>query len=86
MVTMNAIDRHLPSEAAPRNHIIVDEIPGGLLHAVARDGSQPGSDGWAVLPLIATNRGPLRGAFMRPTMRNVRRRMPGGKSTGAPCD
>ena len=49
MVTMNAIDRHLPFEAAPRNHIIVDEIPGGLLHAVARDGSQPGSDGWAVL-------------------------------------
>ena len=49
MVTMNAIDRHLPSEAAPRNHIIVDEIPGGLLHAVARDGSQPGPDGRTLL-------------------------------------
>jgi len=49
MVTMNAIDRHLPSEAAPRNHIIVDEIPGGLLHAAARDGSQPGSDGRTLL-------------------------------------
>ena len=49
MVTMNAIDRHLPSEAAPGNHIIVGENLGGLLHAAAHDGSQPGSDGWAVL-------------------------------------
>jgi hypothetical protein len=40
MVTMNAIDRHLSSEGAPGNDTIVDEIPGGLLHAVARDGSQ----------------------------------------------
>jgi hypothetical protein len=51
MVTMNAIDRHLSSEAAPGNHIIAGENPGGLLHAAARDGSQPGSDGWTlVLP------------------------------------
>jgi len=49
MVTMNAIDRHLSSEAAPGDDTIVGEIPGGLLQAVARDGSQPGSDGWAVL-------------------------------------
>ena len=49
MVTMNAIDRHLSSEAAPGDDTIVGEIPGGLLHAVACDGSQPGSDGWVVL-------------------------------------
>ena len=49
MVTMNANDRHLSSEAAPGNDIIVGEIPGGLLHAVARDGSQPGSDGRTLL-------------------------------------
>jgi hypothetical protein len=49
MVTMNAIDRHLSSECAPCNDTIVGEIPGGLLHAVARDGSQPGSDGRTVL-------------------------------------
>jgi hypothetical protein len=49
MVTMNAIDRHLSSEGAPSNDTIVSEIPGGLLHAVARDGSQPGSDGWTLL-------------------------------------
>ena len=50
MVTMNAIDRHLSSEAATGNDIIVDKISGGLLHAVARDGSQPGPDG-RTLPL-----------------------------------
>ena len=44
MVTMNAIDRHLSSEGAPGNDTIVSEIPGGLLDAVARDGSQPRSD------------------------------------------
>jgi hypothetical protein len=49
MVKMNAIDRHLPSEGAPGNDAIVGEIPGGLLDAVARDGSQPGSDGWTLL-------------------------------------
>ena len=50
MDTMNAIDRHLSSEAAPGNHhIIAGENPGGLLHAAARDGSQPGSDGWTLL-------------------------------------
>jgi hypothetical protein len=49
MVTMNAIDRHRSSEGAPCNDTIVGEIPGGLLHAVARDGSQPGSDGRTVL-------------------------------------
>jgi hypothetical protein len=46
---MNAIDRHLSSEDASGNDTIVGEIPGRLLHAVARDGSQPGSDGWALL-------------------------------------
>ena len=50
MGTMNAIDRRLSSEGAPGNDSIAREIPGGLLHAVARDGSQPGSDGWT-LPL-----------------------------------
>jgi hypothetical protein len=40
MVTMNAIDRHLSSEGARGNDTIVDEIPGGLLHAVACDCSQ----------------------------------------------
>ena len=50
MVTMNAIDRHLSSEAATGNDIIVDKISGGLLHAVALDGSQPGPDG-RTLPL-----------------------------------
>ena len=49
MVTMNGIDRHLSSEAAPSNDIIVHEIPGGLLHVVARDGSQPGPDGRTLL-------------------------------------
>jgi hypothetical protein len=51
MVTMHAIDRQLSSEAAPGNHIIAGERPGGLLHAAARDGSQPGSDGWTLLVL-----------------------------------
>jgi hypothetical protein len=49
MGTMNAIDWHLSSEGAPGNDTIVDEIPGGLLHAVARDGSQPGPDGRTLL-------------------------------------
>ena len=49
MVTMNAIDRHLSSEAAPGNHIIAGENPGGRLDAAARDGSQPGSDGRTLL-------------------------------------
>jgi hypothetical protein len=42
MVAMNAIDRHPSSEGAPGNGAIVGEIPGGLHHAVARDGSRPG--------------------------------------------
>jgi hypothetical protein len=49
MGTMNAIDRHLSAEGAPSNDTIVSEVPGGLLHAVARDGSQPGPDGWTPL-------------------------------------
>jgi hypothetical protein len=49
MVTMNAIDRYLSSEAAPGNHIIAGENSSGLLHVVARDGSPPGSDGWTLL-------------------------------------
>ena len=49
MDTMNAIDRHLSSEAAPGNHIIVGENPGGLLDAAPRDGSQPRSDGRTLL-------------------------------------
>jgi hypothetical protein len=59
MVTMNAIDRHLSSECAPCNDTIVGEIPGGLLHAVARDGSQPGSDGrtGSVAPLADSRDG-----------------------------
>ena len=51
MVRMNAIDRHLPSEGAPGNRIIVGEIPGGLLDAAARDGSQPRSEGRTLLLL-----------------------------------
>jgi hypothetical protein len=50
MVTMNRNDRHLCSGGAPDKDAIAPEIPGGLLHAVARDGSQLGSDGWT-LPL-----------------------------------
>ena len=49
MVTMNPIDRHLSSEAAPGNDPIVGEIPGGLLHAAARDGAPPRSDGRVLL-------------------------------------
>ena len=52
MVTMNAIDRHLCSEGALCNDAIVGEIPGGLLHVVARDGSQPRSDGRMLLPWL----------------------------------
>jgi hypothetical protein len=51
MVTMNAIDRHLSSEAAPGNDPIAGEIPGGLLHAVARDGAPPRTDGRMLLLL-----------------------------------
>jgi len=49
MVAMNRNDRHLCSGGAPGKDIIVGEIPGGLLHVVARDGLQPGSDGRTVL-------------------------------------
>lgn len=49
MVAMNRNDRHLCSRGAPGKDIIAGEIPGGLLHVVARDGSQPGSDGRTVL-------------------------------------
>jgi hypothetical protein len=51
MITMNAIDRCLSSEGAPSNDPIPGEIPGGLLHAAARDGSRSGSDGWTLLVL-----------------------------------
>ena len=51
MVTMNAIDRLLSSEAVPGNDTILGEIPGGLLHMVARDDSQPWSDGRTLLLL-----------------------------------
>jgi hypothetical protein len=51
MVTMNAIDRHLSSEAAPGNDAILGEIPGGLLQMVARDDSQSRSDGRTLLLL-----------------------------------
>ena len=50
MATMNRNDRHLCSGGAPGKDTIAGEIPCGLLHVVARDGSQPGSDGWTVLP------------------------------------
>jgi hypothetical protein len=49
MVTMNRNDRHLCSGGAPGKDTIAGEIPGGLLHVVACDGSQPGSDGLMVL-------------------------------------
>ena len=49
MVAMNRNDRHLSSGGAPGKDIIVGEIPGGLLHVVARDGLQPGSDARTVL-------------------------------------
>ena len=49
MVMMNRNDRHLSSGGAPGKDTIAGEIPGGLLHVVARDGSQPGSDGLTVL-------------------------------------
>ena len=73
MVTMNAIDRHLSSEGAPCNDVIVGEIPGGLLHVVARDGSQPGSDGRTLLCPLADSRDGLRPAGVR-------------QSHGAPVD
>jgi hypothetical protein len=48
MATMNGIDGHLSSEGAGKD-AIAGENPGGLLHVVARTGSQPVSDGWTVL-------------------------------------
>jgi hypothetical protein len=62
MVTMNGNDRHLCSGGAPGKDIIAGEIPGGLLHVVARDGQQPGSDGRTVL------RPPLRPPWLTSAM------------------
>jgi hypothetical protein len=45
MVTMNGNDRHWCSGGAPGKDAIAPEIPRGLSHAVACDGSQPGFDG-----------------------------------------
>jgi hypothetical protein len=44
MVTMNRSDRHLSSGGAGKAGIALG-LCGGLLRAVARDGSRPGSDG-----------------------------------------
>ena len=49
MVTMNGSDRHLSSGGAPSKDSIAGEIPGGLPHVGARDGSQPRSDGRTLL-------------------------------------
>jgi hypothetical protein len=47
MVTMNGNDRHLSSGGAAGKDAVVLEIPPP--HVVARDGSQPGFDGWTLL-------------------------------------
>lgn len=49
MVTMNGNDRHLCSGSAPGNDAGVPEIPGGLPHVMACDGSEPGFDGRTLL-------------------------------------
>jgi hypothetical protein len=49
MVTMNGCDRHLSSGGAPGKDGIAPRLPGGLLHAVARDGAQPGPEGRTLL-------------------------------------
>ena len=49
MVTMNGSNRHLSSGGAPSKDSIAPGVHGGLLHVVARDGSQPGSDGRTLL-------------------------------------
>ena len=49
MVTMNGNDGHLSSGGAPSKDTIAPAVPGGLLYVVARDGSQPGSDGRTLL-------------------------------------
>ena len=62
MVTMNRSDRHLSSGGAPSKDSIAPAVPGGLLHVVAHDGSQPGSDGRTLLqppwPTAALASGP----------------------------
>ena len=48
MVTMNRNDRYLSSGGASKD-TIAPGVPGGLPHAVARDGPQPRSDGRTLL-------------------------------------
>ena len=48
-VTMNGKDRYPSSGGALSKDTIAGRIPGGLLRVMARDGSQPGSDGWMLL-------------------------------------
>ena len=48
-VTMNGKDRYPSSGGALSKDTIAGRIPGGLLRVVARDGSQPGSDGRMLL-------------------------------------
>jgi hypothetical protein len=45
MVTMNGCDRYLSCGGAPGKDSLASGLPGGLLHMVARDGAQPGSEG-----------------------------------------
>jgi hypothetical protein len=49
MVTKNGNDRHLSSGGGPGKDTVVPEIPRGLPDVVACCGSQPGSDGQALL-------------------------------------
>jgi len=62
MVTMNGSDGHLSSGGAPSKDSIAPGVRGGLLHVVARDGSQPGADGRTLLlapwPTAAVASGP----------------------------
>ena len=46
---MNGKDRYPSSGGTLSKDTIAGRIPGGLLRVVARDGSQPGSDGWMLL-------------------------------------
>ena len=61
MVTMNRNDRYLSSGGASKD-TIAPGVPGGLPHAVARDGPQPRSDGRTLLlrPWVTVAMAPVR--------------------------
>jgi hypothetical protein len=49
MITMSRNDRHMSSGGAPGKDTIAPGVLCGLLHVVARGGSQPGFDSRALL-------------------------------------